>query len=347
MNADAPVELNVVQVVHLGLGPVGREVAKLVAERPNLMVVGAVDLSPDLRGKDFWTTIERTRNGPNIKISSTVRDTAILDKLKGQRTVAIICTGSSLKKVVPQILECIDLGMSVVSTCEELSFPWKNAPELASILDAAAKKAGVAVLGTGVNPGFVMDFFPVVSTGIAKSVDRVFVHRVQDAGTRRIPLQKKVGAGLTTEEFQARVEAGLVRHVGLEESVDAIASAFGWNLTRTTSTIEPICAGQETPSGLGNIAKGRVTGVRQLAKGFIGSKEVVSLLLEMAVGISSPRDEINISGVPNFSVVIPGGLHGDIATAAITVNSIFSVLRSGNGLKVMTEIVPPRPIINR
>src|SRR5260370_38033203 len=100
-----------------------------------------------------------------------------------------------------------------------------------------AKKAKVALLATGVNPGFGMDALPIMMTAVCERVDRVVVNRVQDARIRRLPFQQKIGAGLTTEQFQKKADDGSVRHVGLTESIAMIADAPGWTLDRITRDI--------------------------------------------------------------------------------------------------------------
>jgi 4-hydroxy-tetrahydrodipicolinate reductase len=253
-------------------------------------------------------------------------------------------TASSLAAVLPQLLDCVRRGFHVVSTCEELSYPWTAAPELAAQLDKAAKEHGVAVLGTGVNPGFAMDYLPIALSGASVSVTGVRVHRVQDAGMRRVPLQRKVGATLTVEQFQERVAAGTVRHVGLPESAQAVAAAFGWKLGSLQDEIAPLVAGEPTPSALGVIAPGQVTGVHQVVTGHdTDGNEVIRLTLDMAVGLPEPRDEVELRGVPGTRMVIPGGLHGDIATSAVATNCLTRVPDSAAGLRVMADIAPPHP----
>ncbi len=329
-------------VVHYGLGPIGLEIARLVATRAGLRSLGAIDIRPEVVGRDLsqLTGIDQPQPGSPDRVLVTNATTAL--HMPGAQVV-IHCTGSSLQKVFPQLMECIEAGLRVVSTCEELSYPWSSEAELARQLDEAARRQGVALLGTGVNPGFAMDYLPVVLSGASREVRSVAVHRVQDAGVRRLPLQQKVGAGLTRAEFDQRVGAGLVRHVGLAESVQAIAAAFGWQLTELKDTIEPILAEQTTPGGLGDIPAGYVLGVRQVARGLVDKQEVVKLELEMAVGLSGSRDEIILKGDPDVQMVIPGGLHGDIATAAIVVNCLPRLLKAGPGLVVMSDLAPPHP----
>ena len=188
-----------------------------------------------------------------------------------------------------------------------------------------------------------MDYLPIALSGACRRVDHVSVHRVQDAGTRRLPLQQKVGAGLDKATFNERVHAGSVRHVGLPESAQALAAAFGWQAVELKETLEPIIAEKAVASGLGEIAPGFVAGIRQTLTATVGGREVISFTLEMAVGLPDPRDEIQLSGQPDVRMVIPGGLHGDVATAAIVCNAMKHIGEAKAGLRVMAEMPPLHP----
>jgi 2,4-diaminopentanoate dehydrogenase len=325
-----------IAVVHYGLGPIGQEIARLVAQRPSLQATGAIDTAPELAGRDLGELLGSSPSGVAIEATD-----GSLARARGG--VVTHSTSSSLERVLPQLLACVEAGLSVVSTCEELSYPWDRAPALAGELDDAASRNGVAVLGTGVNPGFAMDYLPVAIAGPARRVDHVRVHRVQDAGVRRLPLQKKVGAGLSLEEFERLIETGTVRHVGLPESAHAIAAAFGWALTELKDEIAPVVAERPLTSALGEIPPGAAAGVWQRATGFVDGREVLELTLEMAVGLGDPRDEVRLTGDPDIVMVIPGGLHGDIATGAVVVNAIPVVASAPAGLRVMAELPPPHP----
>jgi hypothetical protein len=329
-------------VVHYGLGSIGIEVARLVATRPGLRSVGAIDIRQELMGAGLGVLAGTVEELDAVLVTDAASALAV-----PSGDVVAHCTHSSLEHVLPQLLECLDAGLPVVSTCEELAFPWHDAPGLAARLDDVACRRGVSVLGTGVNPGFAMDYLPVVLSGASKRVDRVSVRRVQDVGRRRVSVQRRVGVGLTIEELDERLGADGLGHVGLPQSAEMMASAFGWNLTEVRETIEPVLAERPTPSGLGEVPPHHVTGLRQVVIGSIGEREVISLTLDLAVGIEEPRDEICLFGDPDIETIIPGGLPGDVATAAVVVNALPLVVDARPGLRVMTEIPPPRPQIER
>jgi len=321
-------------VVHCGLGPIGLAVASLVSDRPWLRSLAAVDISPDLEGRRLGEVSGRGPVGPVIG-PSFLRP--------AEAAVALHCTGSSLGLVAPQILELASAGLNVISTTEELAFPWQAHPAAATEIDAAARGAGVTVLGTGINPGYAMDYLPIALSAVAQRVDKVVVHRVQDAATRRLPLQRKIGAGLSPDSFRAAVASGRLGHVGLTESAHALARAFGWRLTDLQEAIEPIAAQEPTPMAESVIQPGQVLGLHQTAEGRVDSRTVISLTLDMAIGAGPSRDSVRLVGVPDLELEVPGGLHGDLATAAIAVNAIPRVLAAAPGLIVMADLAPPTP----
>jgi 4-hydroxy-tetrahydrodipicolinate reductase len=231
-------------------------------------------------------------------------------------------------------------GLSIVTTCEELAFPWKTQPAFAKKLDQICKKRKVALLGTGVNPGYLMDFLPTALTAVAQKVNTIKVSRVQDASIRRIPFQQKIGAGLTVDQFRQKEKEGTLRHVGLPESMDYIAARMGWKLTQKSQSLEPVMAETEVTSGYTPIHSGMARGVEQVGRGYMGDKEVITLYFKAAVGEPRSFDKIEVTGEPAISCTIEGGVNGDIATCAITLNSIHSVLASAPGLRTMADVIP-------
>ena len=134
---------------------------------------------------------------------------------KSKPDIVVLCTSSSMRGVMPQIEGVLKLKVPIVTTTEELSYPVRRNAVLARKIDAMAKRAKVAVLSTGVNPGFVMDALPIMLTVACERIESVTVNRIQDARTRRLPFQQKIGAGLSPEQFRREVERGSIRHVGL------------------------------------------------------------------------------------------------------------------------------------
>lgn len=325
-----------IRVMHFGLGPIGAAVVKQVATRPGFKIVGGIDIDPAKVGRDVGDVV-----GLNRRLGVKVWDDAAKALKKTEPDVVVLCTNSSIKKVMSQIETILKTKTPIVSTTEELSYPGYTHIRQARQVHAWAKKAKVAVLGTGVNPGFAMDALPITLTAVCERVDRVTVNRVQDARIRRLPFQQKIGAGLTTEQFQKKVEDGSVRHVGLTESIAMIADAMGWTLDRITDDIEPKLATVTISSEFLAVDPGYVCGIVQDGTGFRNGEPVIRLHMEAYLGAPESYDSVEIEGSPRLTMKIAGGIHGDVATASITVNSIPKVLHATPGLHTMRDLPLP------
>jgi hypothetical protein len=325
-----------IKVLHYGLGPIGAAIVRQVATRPGFRIVGAVDIDPSKAGRDL-ADVAGVGRKLRIKISNDAKKTIKATK----PDVVVLCTLSSLKKVMPQMEEILKLKVPIVSTTEELAYPAGANMKYARALHEMAKKAKVAILGTGVNPGFTMDALPVMLTGVCERVDSIRVDRVQDARVRRLPFQQKIGAGLTTEQFQKKVDDASVRHVGLAESVSMIADAMGWKLDKITDDIQPKMATETVASEFLAVDAGYVCGIVQDGIGYRGGKPVITLHMEAYLGAPESYDAVEITGSPMIKSKIAGGVHGDVATASITVNSIPKILQVSPGLHTMLDMPIP------
>jgi 4-hydroxy-tetrahydrodipicolinate reductase len=319
-----------------GLGPIGAAVARQLASRQGFRIVGAVDIDHAKIGLDLGQVI-----GLDRQLRVRVTNDAAGAIKTGKPDVAVLCTSSSLKKVMPQIEAVLAKKVAIVSTTEELSYPVGRNRALAKKIDKLAKKAKVAVVATGVNPGFAMDALPITLTGICERVDSVRVDRIQDARSRRLPFQQKIGSGLNKEQFEQKVKDGSVRHVGLAESVTMIADAMGWKLDKVTDEIQPKIAEKGVESELIAVDPGYVCGIIQDGIGYRKGKAVVTLHMEAYLGAPDSYDAVTIEGSPRVTSKVSGGLHGDIATASITVNSIPKILRVAPGLRTMADMPIP------
>ena len=320
------------RVVCYGLGPIGLGIARLALARPGIEVVGAIDVDPEKAGRDLGELLAAPASG--VAISAD----AVGTLAAARPDVVLHGTGSSLPRVAPQLRTIAEAGANIVSTSEELAYPWTAQPQLAAELDAAARRSGITMLGTGINPGYAMDALPLMLTAPCAAVRAVRVLRVVDAARRRGPLQRKVGAGLTPEQFEARVRDGSVRHVGLPQSLHMLATSLGWNLDRSDDSIAAVIADRPIVTDYVRVEAGQVAGVRQIARGFLNEREVLSLELRMYLGAPDPQDTVEIDGDPPVRLSVAGGLHGDIATAAIAVNAVPSVVRAAPGLASMSDL---------
>ena len=325
-----------IRVVHVGLGPIGVGVVRQVAERKGFKIVGAADIDPNKIGRDLGEVAGLGRT-LRVKVSGDVKKAI----KSAKPDVVVLCTSSSLKRVTPQIEEIVKLKVPIVSTTEELAYPTKGNLKYARAIHQIAKKAKVAVLGTGVNPGFAMDALPIALSGVCERVESVRVDRIQDARIRRLPFQQKIGAGLTREQFQKKVDDGSVRHVGLAESISMIAEAFGWKLDRITDDIEPKMAAVTVSSEYLAVDPGFVCGIVQDGIGYRNGNPVITLHMEAYLGAPESFDAVKIAGSPALNMKLAGGVHGDIATASIVVNSLPKILEVAPGLHTMRDMPLP------
>jgi hypothetical protein len=325
-----------IKVLHFGLGPIGAGVVRQVASRKGFKIVGAVDIDPAKAGRDLGEVagLERPLR---VKVSADAKKAI----QSAKPDVVVLSTTSSLKRTLLQIESILALKVPIVSTTEELAYPTRANMRYARVIHQLAKKAKVAVLGTGVNPGFVMDALPIALTGVCERVEAIRVDRIQDARVRRLPFQQKIGAGLTREQFQRKVEDGSVRHVGLAESVSMIADAFGWKLDEITDDIQPRIATATVASEYLAVDPGYVCGIEQDGIGYRNGQALVRLHMEAYLGAPESYDAVEITGSPALKMKIAGGVHGDIATTSIVVNSLPKILEVSPGLHTMRDMPLP------
>jgi hypothetical protein len=322
-----------VRVVQFGCGPIGCSVTRYAWNRPDIEVVGAIDTDTSLVGRDLG---EVAGIGDKLGVSISAEADAVLSQTKPD--VVFLTTTSSLRAVHAEARECIEAGANVISTCEELAYPYSKEPQISADVDKEAKDKGVTVLATGVNPGFVMDAWPLFMTGICQQVNKIKAVRIQDASPRRATFQNKIGAGRTLEEFNTLVAAGTLKHIGLPESIAMIAGGLGWELDKITESIEPVVARSRVETDFVVVEPGQAAGVRQVGRGSRARDELITLEFEAYVGAPESYDAVYITGTPNLEVVIRGGTPGDIATAAITVNCVHRVMDAPPGLLTMKDL---------
>jgi 4-hydroxy-tetrahydrodipicolinate reductase len=325
-----------IKVIQIGFGPLGVQTAKFIAKKSTIKTVAVVDNDPDLYNKninDFSSDLDN-----KICISNSVNEA--LKNINEKPDVAIITTVSSLKEIYNQINEVVKHNINIISTCEELSYPWKTDPALSKKLNDLCKLNNVACLGTGVNPGFLMDYLPSVLSTVCKEINKIRIYRVQDASFRRIPFQKKIGAGLDLSEFKNKELEGTLRHVGLTESLHLLAKTLNFDIDNVTETLNPVICKSDLNGSI-NIKKGCARGVEQIAYGYLNSEVVIEMQFKAAVGESRSFDRIEVDGIPSFVSEIEGGINGDIATCSIAINSIKSIMKASPGLHTMADIAVP------
>jgi hypothetical protein len=324
------------RVLHIGFGPVGRNTARLLHERRLGAVIAAVDCDPELVGRPLREVADIPDS--SISLVGSLDDVTNWDEIDA----AIVTAASTVPASMATFTALLERGLPVVTTCEEMTWPRLRHPELSDRLDAVAKEHGGRIVGTGINPGFLMDTLPTMLTAVCRDVQSITVSRVQDAGPRRVPFQAKIGAGLTVDEFNARLAAGGFGHVGMGESLFFLAAGLDLPVSDWSETIDPVIATRPLRCDIGPIEPGMVAGIRQVATGVVDGKPMLSLVFQAAIGQADPHDAIEIVGDPRIRSIIEGGVHGDTGTWSMAVHTLDAIVDAAPGLHTMADLRPVR-----
>ncbi len=296
----------------IGFGPIGRATAREILAAPDLRLAAVVDPAPDLAGRSVSDVLGTTDAG-------RLRILPSLDRLPARIDVAVHLAASRFPMAVEQIHPLLERRLPVVSTCEEMIAARWRWPRRARKLDDAAAEAGVPLLSTGVNPGFVMDLLPAALANVLVGLKSVRVTRRVNTARRRKALQQKTGAGITRAEFRARAKDGTVGHVGLKDSLVFLVNHLP---IRADVGDERLTAVIQRKSGQ-PVPKGRVAGVHQIVRARDADGKIRATLdLTMVHGLDDPYDEIRIAGDPPVVVRFEGGLAGDRATVGAVLAGI-------------------------
>lgn len=330
------------RTIQIGFGSIGKMVAEAIMERPNLALESIVDINPELVGKsvaDFCSV----SGSEKITISSDF-DKAIVAFTEQKPDIALILTASSIKKVAPTIEKCLEANLNVISICEELSYPFTSDKIIADEIDSLAKEHGRTVLGTGINPGYLMDLLPIVLTAPVLEFHRAKVTRVIDSVRRRKSFQKKIGTGMSINEFAAAIESGnITGHVGLVESIELVNDALQLNLEEIRELPpEAVIAEESLETPIGDVYEGEVKGLRSVGQGIKNGEVIIELVFIAYCGAMPEYDEVRIDGHPSIHQQIEGGVMGDYATIAMMLNMIPLVVNAEPGLLTMKDLPCPR-----
>ncbi len=328
--------MSVLRVAQFGLGPIGQACVRLLAQKPWVEIAGGVDILPELHGQPL---------GPHcgIDLPPEVKIYPSIEALVDEQVVdAVLHTAGSRAAVsLQQMAPMIERGLTVVSSCEELLFPRHRAPHETTEADARCRETGAKVLGTGVNPGYVLDVLPLVLTGVCHHVRGIHAERVSDAALRREPLQRKVGSGLEPAEYLRLWEEGKTGHAGFQESLLLIAHTLGWQVGEITETLEPVIAEKAITTEFFQVEPGQVRGLHQICRAETVDGRTIHLDLEMSLETHDPHDLVRIDGDPPIEARLNGGVAGDSATIAALVNALPRLHRAKPGVRLMTELAPP------
>jgi 4-hydroxy-tetrahydrodipicolinate reductase len=322
-----------IKVAQFGLGPIGQSSIRLLAEREKFEIVGGIDIQPALTGKAVGEVcglpkLNKARIYPSFE--------EMWRKVKPE--VIVHTAGSRATVSLEQCRPMLRKGLAIVSSCEELLFPAHRAPKETAAIDRLCRMSGGRILGTGVNPGFVLDLLPVCLSGVCRSVKSVYGERVVNASTRRQPLQKKIGSGLEPGEFRRLWDEGKGGHAGFQESLLLIANAFGWKVGKVTETLEPMIADHDIKTQYFSVRRGLTCGLHQMVRAESKDGHSIHLDLKMYLDAKDPHDLLRLESDPPVEAYLKGGVAGDSATVAALVNAIPKLLKSPAGVRLMTDI---------
>lgn len=320
-------EQGTLRVLHFGLGAIGIGVAREAHASARLVSVAAVDLDPAHVGRplaSLWGA-----DGAGVTVRGDL-EAALGDA--GQVDVAFHCAGSHLGDIEADLLALLSRGINVVTTAEELIWPYGRAPEAAERLDAAARAAGVTLFAAGVNPGFLMDRLPVYLSSMTLGPSYVRGRRLVDLAARRNALRRKMGVGEDAESVRARTSTFSMGHAGFPESVAYVAAALGWKIGEIRQTLEPVIAKDRIERGGEVVEPGCVLGLAHVAEAATEDGKQISLSLTMRIDCEEPFDELEMDGRPPMRMRMVGGLQGDQATLASAINAAPFVAAASPGL---------------
>jgi 4-hydroxy-tetrahydrodipicolinate reductase len=330
---------NKFKVIQIGLGPMGRIITNLLLKRRNIDLIGVVEIDPELIGKKLNRILEIEHEN-NIVIESSLD--LILSNKKAD--IVIIATSSFIEKVSPIIINVVKFGCHVISICEELSYPFKDFPKISQELDALAKSNNVTIIGTGINPGYLMDLLPIVISAPCQSIMSIKVTRLMNSAKRRQSFQEKIGTGLSVEEFHKKIRnKKITGHVGLTQSIQMILTALGLDYDEVLELPpKEIITEKNFMTSYGKlIPQGYVCGLKSKAIAKKENQKIIVLDFIAYAGEHEEYDSIKINGIPNINQKIVGGVHGDLGTSAIVVNLIPKVIDARPGLLTMKDISVP------
>ena len=333
-----------IRVVVWGLGSMGSLMASILDEKEGVEIVGAADSHPEKTGRTLGELFGLKRF-PDVVVTDGA--TAPLP----EADVALLAVSSFISGTEGYIRELVGSGTNVITIAEEWTYPWRTAPETAAAIDGLAKAHGVTVLGTGVNPGFVLDLLIIAMTGACLKVNRIEARRINDLSPFGKTVMETQGVGTSPEEFRKGIEKGdIVGHIGFQQSIAMIGNALGWEIDRIEESREPIISNTERKTAVAHVKPGMVAGCKHVGRGYCGDKLMIELvhpqqILPETEGVDT-GDYIDIYGDPEIHLSIKPEIPGGKGTIALATNMIPAVIEAAPGLLEMSELPIPRCLID-
>jgi 4-hydroxy-tetrahydrodipicolinate reductase len=325
-----------VSVVIVGLGSVGVDVGRALSGRKDCVVVGAHDIQTSLHGRDLEEVLDVA--GPQGIVATSIEALPKAD-------VAFVATTSFVEPIEPLMIALLSQGYNVVSICEELGYPAHAHPEFSARVDKVARANNRSVLGTGCNPGMLMDTLPLLLSSLTQRVKSVQIERITQM-VHYGHILGKFGIGLTEKEFtKAKASGRVIGHVGFTESIAALASGLGW-------VLDAIEVDEPTPAFLASnertgdniaVAPETIAAVRHAARGIREGKAVIEVAIHFGFFEDGdpviPGDRWSIKGEEQtLEFVAPLGLDSLKSTVAVASNAITAIVDAKPGLCTMASL---------
>ncbi|MTI66487.1 MAG: NADP-binding protein [Firmicutes bacterium] len=336
-----------VKVVIWGFGAMGSGMAKMLLNKKGVEIVGVCDRNEARVNKSLYEVLGVERKDRKEVIINDNIDEVLTE---GCCDVCLCATDSFTENAFPRLKFALERKVNVISTAEEMAYPQAKNPELSKKLDKVAKENGVSILGTGINPGLIMDLLVVCLTGCMTDVEHIEAERVNSLSPFGPAVMEEQGVGITKEEFNKGVEDGtLAGHVGFRESIKMIGDAIGWDVEKFEQQMKPIVTSVDRKSPYGFAAKGNVAGVNMTGQGYVDGEAKIDMKhpqqIEPEMEGTHTGDYIRIKGTPEVNMSIKPEVEGGLGTIAMCVNMIPQVINAQPGLKTMIDLPVPRAIM--
>ncbi len=334
-----------IQIAIWGFGAMGAGMAKMLSKKTGADIAAVCDLHPERVGKSIGEILNIER------WTDVIIENDIEKALEGKSIdLCLLATDSFTKGAFKKLKTIMEKGINVITTAEEMAYPKAQEPHLAQEIDAIAKANGVTVLGTGINPGMIMDLLVVCLTGCMEEVTHVEAKRINSLSPFGVTVMDEQGVGITETEYYRRVAEGkLAGHVGFNESINMIADAIGWKVERFEQQMSPILTTVDRKSTYGFAAAGNLAGINMTGQGFVDGEVKIDMVhpqqIEPEVEGTHTGDYITLKGSPEVNMSITPEVDGGIGTIAMCVNMIPHVINSRPGLRTMIDLPVPRAIM--
>ncbi len=335
-----------VKIAIWGFGAMGSGMARMLLNKTGVDIVGVCDRNEARVGKSMYEVLGVEKGDrPEVIIDSEIKNVVY----PGSCDLVLTATDSFTASAFPKLEYCLNQKVNVISTAEEMSYPMAQEPELAKKLDEIAKANGVSILGTGINPGLIMDLLVVILTGCMTDLTHVEAKRVNSLSPFGKTVMEEQGVGITVEEFDKGVKEGsLAGHVGFHESIHMIGDAIGWPIDKVETQMKPIVTDVDRKSPYGFAAKGNVAGVNMTGQGYVCGVPAIDMIHPQQiepeqVGVQT-GDYITLKGSPEVNMAITPEVEGGLGTIAMCVNMIPQVINAEPGLHTMLDLPVPRAI---